>query len=289
MNDTWIIIDANYLCHRARYSMGELSHGGSPTGVVFGFLQTVIALEEQFDTAKVAFCFDSMASKRQEIYPVYKANRKSRQKMTKQKEAFEREFHRQINFLRTNYLPKIGFRNIFFQSGYESDDLIAAACITAKTECNEIIIVTADQDLFQCIGGKVSVWNPQKQEMMTLQRFWQTYEIEPRQWAAVKTIAGCSSDNIKGAKGIGEKTALKFMQGKLNHFSKAYERIQQFLYSEVDRYMSSRLVSLPLPGTKTIQLQKDHIRRAGWISVCRQLGFKSLVGKVPRMQLEKRR
>jgi DNA polymerase-1 len=267
--------------------MGELSHEGSPTGVLFGFLQTIVALEEQFDTANVAFCFDSMVSKRQEIYPPYKANRKSHQKMTKQEEAFEREFHKQINLLRTNYLPEIGFRNIFFQSGYESDDLIAAACSTAKTECDRIVIVTADQDLFQCIGGKVSIWNPQNHEMITLQRFYQIYKIDPGQWAAVKALAGCSSDNIKGAKGIGEKTALKFIRDELNPFSKAYQTIQVYLDTRINYRVGSQLVRLPFPGTKTVRLQRDHIKRTGWISVCKQLGFSSLVGKMPKTSISK--
>ncbi|MBM3302852.1 MAG: hypothetical protein FJY85_23255 [Deltaproteobacteria bacterium] len=283
MNNTWLILDTDYLCHRARWSMKDLSWKGAATGVVYGVLQSVLQLQERFQTDKVAFCFDSHVSKRREIYPDYKANRKNRQPMTEEEEAFEKEYRRQVVKLRKEYLPEIGFRNVFWQSGYESDDLMAVAALEAESFPTwSGVIVTADHDLYQCIRGNVSVYNPQKRENMTLQRFYQTYHIEPKHWATIKSIAGCSSDNIPGAKGIGEKTALKFIQDQLKKDSKAYQTIRRYCLSPEEK-IAVRLVTLPLEGTGTVRLKSDKIKPEGWDSVCRKLGFKSLRHRLPRI------
>ncbi len=261
--------------------MGNLSHEGSATGVVYGFFQTVLHLMERFDTDKVAFCFDSAYSKRKEIYPAYKANRKHNNPMTKQEERFEDDFRRQVVLLRKEYLPEIGFRNVFMQRGYEADDMLAVAVMeVAAFPSWSAVIVTADHDLFQCIQGKISVYNPQKRDHITLQRFYQAYRIEPKHWASMKAIAGCSSDNIPGAKGIGEKTALKFIRSQLKKESKAYQTIKTYCESK-DKNIAVPLVTLPLEGAMTVRLRSDNISELKWRRLCRKLGFTSLKLRLP--------
>lgn len=283
MTQPWLVLDVNYLCHRARYTMGELTWKGAATGVIYGFLQSVIHLQKRFDTDRVVFCFDSRFSKRKKLYPAYKANRKNRKPMTNKEREFEEEFHRQIIKLRMEYLPAIGFRNILWQQGYEADDLIAVSCFEIGTFPTwEAVIVTADQDLYQCIRGNISTFNPQKNERMSLQSFYRIYHIEPKYWAIVKSIAGCSSDNIPGAKGIGEKTALKFIQGQLSATSKAFKIIRAYCLG-ADKKVAVKLVTLPLAGTKTVHLRADNrISKESWDAVCKHLGFKTLHPRIPK-------
>lgn len=274
----WLLIDSDYLCHRARWSMGNLSWQGKPTAVIYGFLQTVLQLQNQFNTNNIAFCFDSRHSKRREIYPFYKNNRK-RKELTKPEEEFEKQFYKQIKLLRTSYLHKIGFNNVFIQRGYESDDLIAKLIKTVG-EC-DVIIISSDEDLFQCLCKNVSIYNPQKRMHMTLRSFKRVYGITPDQWITVKCIAGCSTDNINGLVGVGEKTAIKFLQKTLNKNT----RIYRLLDSPATKAMLCRnlpLIALPFVGTKKMELVKDNITRAGWRRVCKQLGFKSIIDNVPR-------
>ena len=102
--------------------MGDLSHKGSATGVVFGFLKTVQALQEFFDTPHVVFCWDSKTSKRKEIFPEYKSHRRDKYKeMSKEELEFEKKFQSQMKKLRRDYLPTIGYRNVFvLEGGYIS-------------------------------------------------------------------------------------------------------------------------------------------------------------------------
>jgi DNA polymerase-1 len=285
MNDTWLIIDTDYLCHRARWSMRDLSWKGAATGTIYGVLQTVLQLQERFQTDKVAFCFDSHVSKRQEIYPAYKANRKNRQPLTAEEERFEKEFRRQVIKLRKEYLPEIGFRNIFWQSGYESDDLIARLAIDFTiSQCfpkgthYEGVIVSADHDLYQCITGHVRFFN--FKGTMTLQRFKQEFGLIPSQWAVVKSIAGCSTDNVQGIKGVGEKTAVKYLRGLLKPTSKAFRAIEAG--KDIIK-RNEKLTRLPLHGVDIPNLREDQVTKEGWDSVCHKLGFKSLRGRLPRM------
>jgi 5'-3' exonuclease len=255
--------------------MGNLVYEGKPTGVIYGFLQTILQLQNQFKTPNIAFCFDSRSSKRKEIYPEYKTNRKNRKSLSKQEELWELEFHRQIILLRKSYLPKIGFNNIFIQKGYESDDLLAKLAYDIKD--NDIAIISADEDLFQCIRKNIFVYNPQKKFYMTHERFYKTYKIRPHEWCIIKALAGCSTDNVKGLPGIGEKTALKWVRGELkNYKSKAYKTLSSTESKTIFDF-NYPLVKLPFKGTKTMSLKRDNISKQGWQSVCRRLGFKSLI------------
>lgn len=277
MTTSWLILDANYLCHRARYSMGELTWKGAATGVIYGFLQSVIHLQERFNTDRIVFCFDSRFSKRKKIYPAYKANRKNRKPMTDKEQEFEQEFHRQVIKLRMEYLPAIGFRNILWQQGYEADDLMASAAATCVGQKEEAIIITADEDLFQCIRGGVRIFNPQKREWLTLQKFWERYKIHPEDWTFVKAVAGCSSDNIPGIRGIGEVKVLQYLRNELPKGSKAHNAILSALRDKEPLRTYMKLVTLPLKGTIFINLLKDNrISKESWSAVCKHLGFKTL-------------
>jgi DNA polymerase-1 len=260
--------------------MGKLSFDGSATGVVYGLLKGLVGFQDLFNTSNFVFCWDSNASKRRDIYPEYKATR-DRKDYTKEEIEFDVEFRRQMKKLRTTYLSKIGFRNIFIQRGYESDDIIASvARDISRKEDFEVIIVARDKDLYQCIRHNVSMYDPQSCKIMTLQGFKKRYGIKPREWSMVKAIAGCNTDNVKGIKGIGEKTAIKYLKGKLKETNKKYCDIVSMSGIEL-YYRNLELVELPMKGTRCFQLQKDELSEQGWKEVTVLLGMKSLKGKMP--------
>ena len=284
MSKKWLILDCNFLCHRLKHAMGGLSHDNSPTGVIYGFLKSIPMYQEMFDTPHIVFCWDSKSSKRKEIFPEYKSNRLARyDKMSEEEIIFEEEFRHQMKLLRRKYLKMIGFRNVFCQKGYEADDLIASVCRDLSKK-DEAIIITSDQDLYQCLHPNVSIYDPNKRKRMTYQKFKKKYNIDPDRWATMKAIAGCPSDNIPGLKGIGEKTAILFLTDKLKKTTKSFERIKKFCWGKKSRkrfllYLS--LTSLPLNFDKVFKLKKDELSADGWRSVIRSLGLESIRDKVP--------
>lgn len=266
--------------------MGELSYGAIKTGVVFGFLRTVVDLQNQFGTDEVAFCFDLGEPKRKQMLECYKQRRHRHGEQTDDEARARTHMRIQVDKLRSDYLPTIGYRNIYAQEGYEADDLIANLLEQIEDE-DEAIIVSADGDLLQLLRHNVMIYNPQRHKsaygyngIITFQAFSRVHGIEPGLWAKVKALAGCHTDQVPGIPGVGEKTALKYIRGELKPKSVAYKAI----YSATGRQTLIRnrsLVKLPLFGVKTAPLQFDAISKEGWESVCEQLGLKSLRGFGP--------
>ena len=264
--------------------MGGLSHEGGPTGIIYGFLKSIPMYQEMFDTPHIIFCWDSKTSKRQEIFSKYKLNRIIRQKEMNEEELnFEYTFRFQMKMLRLKYLPMIGFQNIFCQKGYEADDLIASLCLSISEKSN-IVIITSDQDLYQCLTTNIFIYDPNKRKRMTLQGLYKQYGVRPHEWKMMKAIAGCSTDNVPGVKGIGEKTALKYLIEGLSDTTKAFQRINSEQGWKIYK-RNLKLVSLPFQGafqgTKKFQLKKDNLSANGWKQVIRKLGLKSIRDKVP--------
>jgi len=276
MNRKYLILDCDYLCHRAKYTTGNLSFGGSATGVIYGFLKLLSGFQDLFRTSNFVFCWDSKYSKRKEIYPEYKVNR-DKKEYTDEEIEFDRVFRKQMKKLRTTYLPMIGFRNVFVQRGYESDDIIASIC-EYLDERDGAVIITSDKDLYQCIRSNVSFYNPQTNKTLTLQGFKKQYGIDVRFWEIVKSLAGCITDNVEGIKGVGEKTAIKYLLNKLNPNSKAYQAIMD---NEIIFQRNQQLVNLPFEGTNQFKLRKDKLSEVGWKQVTKLLGMGSIRDKMP--------
>ena len=277
MSKTWLILDCNYLCHRAKHSTGNLSYNDIPTGVVFGFLKDIETYQKLFATNHFIFCWDFGVGIRTENVPTYKANRKDKV-YTKEETKLNDAFRIQMKKLRKEYLKMLGYRNIFYQRGYEADDMIAAA-IRDLPKKDEKIIVSADHDLYQLLSKHVHIYQPQKRKMMTKKTFIAEYEIEPYRWPLVKAIAGCTSDNVIGAVGVGEKGAIAYLTNNLKETSKKFQAIKKFCWDEKSRpnfLINISLVTLPLKGVKTFKPKRNKLNRHGWMKVTKALGIKSL-------------
>lgn len=278
----WILLDCNYLCHRAKHSTGGLSHNNKPTGVIYGFLRSLEVLQDRLQSNRFVFCWDSRYCIRQRMYPSYKANRLIQNSEKDEDQiTLEVEFREQMRKLRTKYLPTIGFRNVFCQRGYEADDIIASVLIDEllRHPKNQIVIVSADHDLYQLLYDNVWIYHPQLNKVITRTTFIQDYGIVPEKWAAVKAIAGCPTDNIKGVPGVGEKTAIKYLTKKLSKTTKAYRNIKQ--QSPKDYFFRVALTTLPLDGCRQFNLKSDQLSQQGWTKVVEMLGMKSLRDRLP--------
>lgn len=275
----WLLLDVHYLCHRAFHSAKGMSWEGRPTGVIFGFLQSIGGLMDRFNTKDVFFCFESVRSLRKELYPDYKKKRTQRERTPEEQKAYK-EFIQQIQLLRTELLPKIGFKNIYSFDGFESDDVLAMLGKQADRLQQDALIISADHDMYQCVSPYVHCYNPQAGQRMTPELFKKTYGIPPSRWALCKAIAGCNTDEVAGIQGVGEKTALKFLTEGLNPESKAFSSILSPEGKAIVR-RNRKLVELPFDGCPEPAILKDHVKEKNWKEVCLQFGMRSLVCKAP--------
>jgi 5'-3' exonuclease len=183
----------------------------------------------------------------------------------------------QFDDLIEDVLPGMGFKNVFDQNGYEADDLIA--WIVNRFPEN-YVIVSSDEDLWQLLrkerGLEISQWN--YKELMTEEKFTKKYGLHPRQWAEVKAIAGCSSDNVEGIRGVGEPTAVKFLNKVLKD-GKAKKAIEQG-QAVIDRNWN--LVTLPFSGEKMICVEdivEDELYIGEVLEVFKDYGFQSFLAE----------
>ncbi len=270
MKRNWLLIDSHYLCHRAFHSMRGLEYGGVSTGVIYGFLQSVASVKSELMTDRVVFCFDEGHSYRSELLPQYKERAvKSEEEM----EAYT-DLQRQIRLLKKRILRDIGYRNVFYQRGHEADDVIASICGNLP-EGDVATIVTSDHDFYQLLSPSVSIWDPNKKTIYTAKQFSKEWMLSPSQWVDVKSIAGCSSDNIPGIKRVGEKTAAKFLQGLLKPDSSAFRAITEGAHIW---QRNKKLVELPLPSTNLFWLRSDQATPVKERDVLNSVGIRSLRG-----------
>lgn len=273
-NNTYLVLDCHYLAHRAFHSMKELIHAGAPTGVLFGFLKEVCFLVEKFETPNVIFCFDADGSVRKDMYPDYKKKRHSKP-LTDEEILAKKQFHKQIRLLRDGHLFEMGFQNVFWKNGYESDDFIARvvkALVRRDPEAT-VYMITGDCDMYQLLRPNVYFYNPNKKKVFSEVTLKKELDMTPKEYRRCLAIAGCDTDEVKGVKGVGIKTALKYVRKEIPKDSPRYKSIK------ANRSITKRnykLVALPFRSTPKIELLADTVTPERWNTVVKSMGMKSL-------------
>lgn len=262
------------LAWRAAHTTGMLAHEGQATGVIYGVLRDIVNFQKFHTTEQIVFCFDHGYNLRIKAYEDYKLGRRIKRLQASKEEAqVYQAVQDQIRKLKIKILPKIGFVNVFYHEGYEADDIIASVCQNLPDGDTAVLIGT-DKDLYQLLRPEVSIWNPVKYEFYTWQDFRKDWQLRPSKWKQVRAIAGCSTDEVKGIEGVGEKFAAKYLRGEMKPSSILYNKIQQG--KDIKRRNLS-LVSLPYEGCPDfIPMPQERIPRKRWDKVFAKFGIRSL-------------
>jgi len=269
-----LVLDVSALAYRSIWVMGDLRDPqGQATGALYGLFRELLGLMDIHGVDVVAFCFDGGSKHRKDIFPQYKESRKL---LSEEEKLLVKNLACQLKRLREDILVQAGMENIFFCEGYEADDLIASLVLNRRSN-QEIIIVSSDNDLFQLLAP--GVWLKRAKDTYTHDRFMEEWGIAPFLWADVKAIAGCSSDGVIGIRGIGEKTAVKYLVGSLPRDSKAYRLIEE---NRNVWQFNLPIVRLPMLGTPVIRVGEKKVRAQDLIPIFEMLGMDTLVQKVSR-------
>lgn len=177
---------------------------GQPTNAVFGFTSMVINMLKEERPTHVAVAFDvSRRSFRTDRFPDYKGTRS----------ATPPEFKGQVELI-DQVLDALGIAT-FRAEGFEADDIIATLTFQATAEDFDVDIVTGDRDSFQLVDDRVTVLYPRKGvsdlARMTPETVREKYGLLPEQYPDFAALRGDPSDNLPGIPGVGEKTAVKWL------------------------------------------------------------------------------
>ena len=200
-----MVIDGNSLVNRAFYGVRPLTAAdGTPTNAVYGFLNMLFKLREDYAPDEICVCFDLKAKTfRHKAYEGYKAQRKP----------MPEELVRQMPLVK-EALDGLGIRRMEVE-GFEADDLLGTLSHLCSQQGGNTTIVTGDRDSLQYITGTSRValvttrMGQTSTELYDEVKFAEKYcGLTPEKIVDLKAIMGDSSDNIPGVKGIGEKGAL---------------------------------------------------------------------------------
>lgn len=213
----------------------RVNSDGKEYGMVFQSLLQIKLLLQKKDFNFVYGLYDGEKSGqlRYQYYPEYKMNRgknyeisNSKSEYDKQIDAYckkvieyskknkygiktpkeesdEENFERQRDIL-FRILEELFVRQVICDE-VEGDDLIAYYVINKK-ENEKIVIVSNDRDLTQLISDDVCVYIPSLKQFITPQKHISELGYTHENVLIKKMICGDASDNIKGIKGVGEKT-----------------------------------------------------------------------------------
>ncbi len=194
------LVDGHHLAYRSYFAFEKLSTSrGEPTQAIYGFLRTLLKLLRE-DGDCVLVIFDAAAPTfRHDAYQDYKAGRAPTPE----------DFYAQLAQIK-RLVELMGLTRLEV-AGYEADDVIGTLAKKAEQEGYPVRILTGDRDSFQLLSPLVQVMLPDGR-LMTPEAVQARYGVEVAQWVDYRALVGDPSDNLPGAKGIGEKTAAKLLQ-----------------------------------------------------------------------------
>jgi len=239
MNDTpkkLFLLDSYALIFRSYYAFINnpmKNREGVNTSTVFGFTLTLDELMRKEVPTHIIAAFDASGPTfRHEMYQPYKANR----------DATPEEIRKAIPWIKellTAYqIP------ILEHLGYEADDIIGTVAKTAEKEGFEVYMVTPDKDFAQLVSKNIFMYKPGRSgkpaEILGIPEINEQFQIkDPEQVIDILALWGDASDNIPGARGIGEKTAKKLI-GNFGSVEGVYAHIEELKGKQKENLILSK-------------------------------------------------
>ncbi|MFP6625715.1 MAG: DNA polymerase I [Deltaproteobacteria bacterium] len=194
------LLDISHFTFRAYHALPPLTtSAGLATNAVHGVVNMLERLIREHKPDYLAAVFDSgRKTFRNDIYPDYKANRD------------EPDEDLRVQFPLVRQVVEAMGIACLEREGFEADDILATVAhrLGGKgSEVDQVVIVTADKDLMQCVGGNVTLLDPVRDKRVGREEVREKFGVGPEAVTDVQGLMGDSSDNIPGIRGIGPKTA----------------------------------------------------------------------------------
>ncbi|MFH5776079.1 DNA polymerase I [Paracoccus sp. NGMCC 1.201697] len=201
------LIDGSAFIFRAYHALPPLTRrsDGLPIGAVAGFCNMLWKYIQDGsgpnEPTHVAVVFDhSSKTFRNEIYPLYKANRPEPPQDLRPQFPLTREATRAFNIA------------CIETEGFEADDIMASLACQARDAGGRVTIISSDKDLMQLVGNGVEMMDPIKNKPIGPDEVREKFGVAPDRVIDVQALAGDSVDNVPGAPGIGIKTAAQLIE-----------------------------------------------------------------------------
>ncbi|MBX9447944.1 DNA polymerase I [Dickeya chrysanthemi] len=237
-----ILVDGSSYLYRAYHAFPPLTNGaGEPTGAMYGVLNMLRSLLQQYHPSHVAVVFDAKGKTfRDDLFEHYKSHRPP---MPDDLRAQIEPLHRMVKAMG---LPLLSI------SGVEADDVIGTLAQQAERVGKPVLISTGDKDMAQLVTPNITLINTMNNTILGPDEVCAKYGIPPSLIIDFLALMGDSSDNIPGVPGVGEKTAQALLQGLGG---------LDALYADLDR-----IAGLTFRGAKTMAAKLEQNKEVAYLS-----------------------
>ncbi len=297
-----VLLDTHAIIHRAYHALPEFTGpGGVPTGALYGLVAMLLKIITDLKPDYLAACYDlPKPTIRHEAYDGYKATR------AKTDDALALQIRESRKIFEAFSIP------MYEREGFEADDLLGTIAHKLKDDKEiDVIIASGDMDTLQLVDDeRVRVYTLKRgindtilyDENAVIERFGFPPALIP-DW---KGLRGDPSDNIKGVKGIGEKTAtdlitnfgtIEKIYALLNKSDAAFikkgvkPRVIGLLreYEEDARFSKSLAtirLDAPIAFTLPENVWREQVRAEKAFAMCDEFGFRTLRERVKSVLLK---
>ena len=208
-----LIVDALNMYFRAYIVDPSLSTNGQPIGGVMGFMKILQKQIRETKPDRIVIAWDGPGGsrKRKQMDKGYKAGRKPIRlnrsiRNLSEGEEMENKIWQQTRLV--EYLNQMPVSQLLLPE-IEADDVIAYAAGLAYFSGWQKVIVSSDKDFYQLCDDETVVYRPIQKQVMNKTRIIEEFNIHPNNMALARAIAGDTSDNLPGIKGVGLPTIKK--------------------------------------------------------------------------------
>ncbi len=201
-----LLIDGDSLLKTAYHGAKNLYYKENHIGGIFQFLTMLRKClnEHRYDRVLVFWDGKFSGRLRYDIYKDYKSNRDK--DFYNETPPSEPELYIQKERV-FQYCEELFIRQ-YQDTIIEADDGIAYYCQKIK-ENEKIVIVTNDRDMLQLLDERVGIYVINLRKIITINNFSDYFNHHYSNVKLIKILSGDNSDNIKGIKGVSEKTLIK--------------------------------------------------------------------------------
>ncbi|UII33700.1 DNA polymerase I [Fulvivirga ulvae] len=281
------LLDAYALIYRAHFAFSKtprISSKGVNTGVMFGFINTLLEVLQKQKPTHIAVVFDTSAPTfRHEQFAEYKAHREETPEDIKVGIPVVKDIVRAFN------IP------VLEMDGYEADDIIGTLAKKAGKADYEVFMMTPDKDFGQLVEEHVYLYKPAYMgnavDVLGVPEVLAKWDIERvDQVTDMLGLQGDTADNIPGIPGIGPKTASKLIKefGSVEELVANVDKLKGKQKENVEAYGQQGILSKELATINTevpIEFNEKDLIYEGpdeekLKPICEELEFRTIMKRI---------
>ncbi len=276
------LIDATFELFRAFFAMpSQSAPGGGEVGAVRGLISSMLSLLREPDVTHVAAATDHVIeSFRNDLFPGYKTG-----------EGIDPDLWRQFP-LAERALAALGI-TVWPMREFEADDALATAAARFAGEVEQVVILSPDKDMAQCVeGDHIVTFDRIREKRYDQAAVLEKFGVEPKSIPDYLALTGDSADGIPGIPAWGAKSSATVLrrygaieeipddEGEWDVKVRGARRLAKNLREQKsDALLYKRLATLRTDANisrRLDDLRWQGVRRADFTSLCDDLGLAGL-------------